>query len=71
MPWMDGFQMGWMWLTPIVFLVLVGLAVWMGLRSLGTGAGTSQTPEEILKTRYAKGEIDRDEYRQRLSDLKK
>lgn len=71
MPWMDGFQMGWMWLTPIVFLVLVGLAFWVGLRSLGTGAGTLQTPVEILKTRYAKGEIDRDEYLQRLSDLRK
>ena len=62
MPWMDGWQMGWMSIFPVLFLVLVGLAVWVGLRSLGTGATTSQTPEEILKARYAKGEIDREEY---------
>ena len=71
MPWMDGWQMGWMWMTPIVFLVLVGLAVWVGVRSMSTGTTTSQSPEEILKARYAKGEIDRDEYEQRLSDLRK
>lgn len=29
------------------------------------------SPEEILKRRYARGEIDRDEYERRLSDLRR
>ena len=30
---------------------------------------TKPTPQEILQTRYARGEIKRDEYQQMLSDL--
>ena len=30
---------------------------------------TQPTPREILQTRYARGEISRDEYQQMLSDL--
>ena len=29
------------------------------------------TPEQILKRRYAKGEIERDEYQRRLEDLRR
>ncbi len=33
------------------------------------GAASGQTPVEILKARYASGEITRDEYEQRRRDL--
>jgi uncharacterized membrane protein len=36
----------------------------------GTSSRASE-PEQILKTRYARGEVDRAEYRKRLEDLKK
>ena len=41
----------------------------------GAGGGLSprgdETPEQILKRRYAKGEIERDEYERRLKDLRR
>jgi putative membrane protein len=30
-----------------------------------------ETPEQILKRRYAKGEIEREEYQRRLEDLRR
>jgi len=33
------------------------------------GSGAQPTPREILQTRYARGEISRDEYQQLLADL--
>jgi uncharacterized membrane protein len=35
-----------------------------------TGNGASESPQEILKRRYARGEIDKDEYEKRLQDLR-
>jgi putative membrane protein len=69
----------WMWLIPIGFIILVVAAVvWLmrGLSSEGTGrispnsnAESSPSPREILQTRYARGEITRDQYLQMLDDL--
>jgi uncharacterized membrane protein len=33
--------------------------------------GRDDSPETILKRRYARGEIDRNEYERHLSDLRK
>ena len=61
-------SMGWWmvlwWVAGIVVLVLVVRPV------AGTTGGFSprseETPEQILKRRYAKGEIEREEYQRRL-----
>lgn len=66
-------SMGWWmalsWLAGIVVLVLVVRLV------AGTAIGVSphgdETPEQILKRRYARGEIERDEYQRRLEDLRR
>lgn len=64
--WMD---MGWVgvlwWLLIAVFVVLVVLAL-----RRSTTAGPS-SPEEILKSRYARGEIDREQYQRMLEDLRR
>jgi len=58
----------------IVGIVL--LAVWLVRRLGAEGGALSQkpgqaafSPREILQTRYARGEITREQYQQMLSDL--
>jgi putative membrane protein len=65
--------MGWMWLWWIIGLGVLILLVWAVARAAGTsGSGHPEdSPETLLKRRYARGEIDRDEYESRLSDLRK
>lgn len=73
---MGVFMMGWMVLWGLVALALLALAiagtVWLirGARSGDTREAVGvPTAEELLRSRYAAGEIDEDEYRQRLSSL--
>jgi putative membrane protein len=51
---------------------IVFLVVWLVRRSSATNVNqpsTQPTAREILQTRYARGEIGRDEYLQMLTDL--
>lgn len=73
MHWGFGGGMGWMMVWWWIFWILVIAAVvWFVARSVG-GRTTAQedSPETILKRRYARGEMSRDEYEQRLNDLRK
>ena len=48
------------------------LFVWLMARAAGGfPARGDETPEQILKRRYARGDIDRDEYQRRLEDLRR
>ena len=71
--WPNMGSMGWWmvlwWLVAIVVLVLVVRLV-TGSRG-GPGSRADESPEQILKRRYAKGEIDREEYQRRLEDLRR
>jgi putative membrane protein len=70
MPWDYGWHMGWMmtgW--SIVWVLIVLGMIWVVLRS--SGMGQSDSPEGVLKRRYAHGDIDREEYERRLNDLRK
>jgi putative membrane protein len=66
-------SMGWWmvlwWVVAIVVLVLVVRLVAGSLGGPGTRA--DEPPEQILKRRYAKGEIEREEYQRRLEDLRR
>lgn len=71
---MPGMGAGMMLLWGVVILALLTLAVLGSIllaRRLGQpGRTTGQdTPEEILRRRYAAGEIDHEEYQRRLNDL--
>ena len=67
---------GFMWLMPLVMLaffalmiaVIVLLIRWLGGESVGRSAST-RTARNILDERYARGEIDREEYLQRQKDI--
>lgn len=61
--------MGWWW---IFWLAIVPVAVWLVAKGIGGGGGSREdSPETILKRRYAHGGIDREEYERRLTDLRK
>lgn len=50
---------------------LIMLSVWLGRKGTAKGAGSSSAEEarSVLRTRFALGEINEDEYRQRLGTL--
>jgi len=53
-------------------LAIVVLLVWAFARVTGGSPGRlDDSPEQILKRRYARGEIDHAEYERRLSDVRK
>jgi putative membrane protein len=57
------------WVGGIVILVLL---VWLLARAAdGSRRVGEETPEQVLKRRYAKGEIEREEYQRRLEDLRR
>ncbi len=74
-PWiMGGFGIG--WLMPIVWIVIVGLIIW-AVVALTRGVGRTREQDlgkqtsalEILKDRYARGEIDKEEFEEKRKDL--
>ena len=73
---MGGF--GWMWLMPIFFILFWGLVIWgivALVRGLSGPRGSNSTPPtadsalEVLKKRYARGEINKEEYEEKKKDL--
>ncbi len=75
MGWFSGAHMVWMWVGWLaISAAIVWLAVWAvrtGVGSPEPGPGPGESAEAVLKRRYAHGEIDREEYRQRLEDLRR
>jgi putative membrane protein len=81
MDWGDGMWGGGNWimfLLAIAFLVAVIVGIVFVVRALsGSGTGGDhqvpprerETAEELVRRRYAAGEIDREEYEQKLRDL--
>jgi len=53
-------------------LVVLALLAWVIAKTAGGFSMRSgETPEQILKRRYARGEIDRDDYQRRLEDVRR
>jgi putative membrane protein len=73
MGWADGWMgLGWIFMVLFWALVIaagVALVRWLGKRNNGTGDTRRRTPLEILQERYARGEIEREEYEQKRRDL--
>ena len=76
-----GWGFGWMWFMPVIMIVVVGLIIWGivmlfrradgvgGAGCCGSSSMSSESALEILKRRYARGEINKQEYEERKKDL--
>lgn len=65
----SGYGGGFMWL---ILLLIVGVAIYFLLQTSkqkGTDALVTETPLDILKKRYAMGDIDKEEFEQKKKDL--
>lgn len=71
-----GGMMMWMLVWGLVGLALLVLAVvgvvWLVRRTGNSdqGGGRPEAPEDVLRRRYAAGELDEDEYRRRRAQIK-
>jgi putative membrane protein len=65
---MGGMMLGWLLITVLV----VGLVVWLVVSRTRpwTGADDTGAARRILAERYARGELDTEEYNQRLTALR-
>src|SRR5262245_24638522 len=68
--WHSGWHMWWMTSSWLLGIVIIGLFLWAWIR--GTAFEMPpESPEAILKRRYAQGEINSEEYHRRLTELRK
>ncbi len=81
--WNNGMGGGNWWWMPIMMFAILGGLIWIGITLVRHGNHTPhlqtpgaptlpparQTPQELLAERLARGEIDPNEYRQRLDAL--
>ncbi|HLE89438.1 MAG TPA: SHOCT domain-containing protein [Candidatus Limnocylindria bacterium] len=74
---MWGWGVGGDWLAMglgmLLWVALIGVAVWLVVRALGQrpGASGTESAEELLRRRFASGEIDAEEYERRLEILRR
>ena len=63
----------WMWIFPLIFLVVLLLFLFRGMGWPGCGHRRARDREEsareILNRRYARGELTREQYQQMKKDL--
>ncbi len=77
--WFNGGPVGFwgMWFMPIMMIVVWGLIIWgivtLSRRGWGVGCGhsheRSDSALEILKKRYANGEINREEFEDKKKQI--
>lgn len=70
-PW-GGWGGPWFLLFPLFWLIVIGLFIFFGRRAWRRNRAFEQSKgaETVLRERYARGEVDETEYRQRLEVLR-
>jgi putative membrane protein len=65
-----GWGMGFGWLFGLILLIIIVVFIVRATQSQKTNE-SSQTPLDILKERYARGEINKEEFEERRQNLDK
>jgi len=66
---------GGMWFGWLFWIIIIGLIVWLIMKKVNRSRKTSafdssiESPLDILKNRYAKGEINKEEFQEKKKDL--
>lgn len=68
------FGWGWVLLGPLFWIIVIGLVVYAVVSFNKRGSGVNypehnETPLDIIKKRYAKGELTREQFEQMKKDL--
>jgi len=53
----------------VLFLILIAVIVYLILQNMRPGKKNGQSPLDILKSRYAKGEITKEEFERMKKDI--
>ena len=69
--WFGAGPMIWMTISSIVGTGLFVALLWLLFSAVNGRSQTIDSPEAILRRRYAAGEIDSEDYRRRLEELRK
>ena len=69
-----GWGMGFGWIFMVLFWTLIILGIiaivkWLSGGSVGNAGSPQKTALDILKERYARGEIEQEEYQTKKNDL--
>ena len=65
-----GFGMGWAWIIGLVILgVIIWIVVKVATQRSPSGSFVYKSALDILKERYARGEISREEFEEKKRDL--
>ena len=70
--WGMGMAFGWIFMILFWGLVILGIVLvvkWLMTQSSGEQIARGKTALEILQERYARGDIEREEYEQKKRDL--
>lgn len=68
--WGMGYGMGWWWIIGVAVMIVI---IWFMVKAVNQNNSSQippiRSPLDILKERYAKGEIDKTEFEERKKDL--
>jgi uncharacterized membrane protein len=69
--WFAGGHMIWMAISWLITIGLFVMLMWLLMDVVSASNSSRTSPEEVLRRRYAAGEIDTGEYERRLDELRK
>jgi putative membrane protein len=67
--WAGGWPGPWWVIFPLLWIAVIATVIWLVARKRGRSSFADR-PLEILAARYARGEIDADEYRTRHDEIR-